>query len=89
MIRFSARDLLWLTLVAGLSVALYIERSQAELWRARADYVRRMVRDLGWESDWTGPTAKFDPIKPPPTSKEQPPAPDPQPLVSKDSVTSP
>jgi hypothetical protein len=60
MFRISTRDLLWLTLVIGLSVALYIERSQAELWHARADYVRRIVRDLGWESDWTGPTAKFE-----------------------------
>ncbi len=70
MFRISTRDLLWLTLVIGLTIALYIERTQAELWRARADYVRRIVRDLGWESNWTGPTAKFEQVAPPPGASD-------------------
>lgn len=87
--RISSRDLLWLTLVVGLTIAWYLERSKAELWRARADYVRRIVRDLGWESDWKGPTATFDQVSPPPAGNAPAPADESPPDAKPDKINPP
>ena len=56
--RFTTRDLLWLTLVVGLLIRWGIdshETEQIEMWKARAEILRDELRSFGWKVQWVPP----------------------------------
>ena len=51
MLRFTIRDLLWLMVVVGLCLGLYLHSKR---WESRAESVRQVLRfHFGVESVWT------------------------------------
>src|SRR6266404_4997839 len=53
--RFHIRDILWLTTVVGLSVALWIEHRRfaaAQAWQTRAGALEALFVDKGYEVEW-------------------------------------
>jgi hypothetical protein len=49
MLRFAIRDLLWLMVVAGLGMALWIQRSEAAVLRKQRDRLQAAVTLAGYE----------------------------------------
>ena len=55
MSRFTIRDMLWLMVVVGLSVALWIEHRRltaAKPWRTRAGALEQLFIDKGYKVEW-------------------------------------
>jgi hypothetical protein len=59
MFRFTIRDVLWLMMVVGLGVALWIsqrelqqERRNAELWHSRGDAAWALIQHAGLSAQW-------------------------------------
>jgi hypothetical protein len=58
-LRFSIRDVLWLTLVVALAVGwlvhqyqLRVELQKAHAWRQRAGALEFILTDAGWKVEW-------------------------------------
>jgi len=52
MFRFTIRDVLWLMVVVGLGVALWIERSRP--WRGRSEAAFRALNEAEMNPSWIG-----------------------------------
>jgi hypothetical protein len=52
MFRFTIRDVLWLTVVVGLAIALVLERGRANLWNGRGAAAFRALEDAELEPTW-------------------------------------
>ena len=52
MFRFSIRDLLWLTVVAALTIALWTQHEAATLWRLRAGAAVNALGDAQRQNAW-------------------------------------
>jgi hypothetical protein len=60
MFRFTIRDVLWLTVVVAMSIALYLDHQKAKLWEARAEYICQIYhRETGWRTIWYPDRAGF------------------------------
>ena len=63
MFRFTIRDVLWLTVVVGVGLALYLENRRAALWRARGGAAYQALDDLaiaaGVGRRWTCGASRF------------------------------
>jgi hypothetical protein len=60
MFRFTIRDVLWLTVVVALVLCLAQQWRRANLWEARAEYIRKYFREeFGVESLWDKDDAGF------------------------------
>lgn len=59
LLRVSIRDVLWLTLVAGMAAGWYVHQRQlnteiqkAQAWRQRAGALEYMLNGVGWSVSW-------------------------------------
>ena len=52
MFRFTIRDVLWLTVVVGLGLAGWFNRSA--LWEGRAKAAAQALKSAGYSSSWSG-----------------------------------
>ena len=54
--RFTIRDVLWLTALIGLAAAWFVDHriviAEAELWRHRAGLAEIAMRSAGWSIEW-------------------------------------
>ena len=65
--RFSIRDVLWLTAVVALAVAWWLERGKLELrlrsprevWEQRADAAANLLNSEGWTTTWLDDEVEF------------------------------
>jgi hypothetical protein len=56
MFRFTTRDVLWLMVVVGLSLALWTQYRSAALWRSRAAGAAKALQDSDRQNGWHGKT---------------------------------
>jgi hypothetical protein len=54
MFRFTIRDVLWLTVVVGLSIASWTQYRIAALWRSRATGAATALQEAERQSAWNG-----------------------------------
>jgi len=63
MLRFTIRDVLWLTAVVALAIAWWSQKinlaKEAVSWKHRATAVRGMLESRGWDTNWDGDTIEF------------------------------
>lgn len=57
MFRFTVRELVLLTTIVGLAVALVLQQRSATLWRLRAGSAAAAVDYAGWGLTWKGANA--------------------------------
>jgi len=55
MLRFTIRDILWLTLVVGLAVGWRVDRGRQVDWEFKANMLADLVRDAGGTVDFDDP----------------------------------
>ena len=65
--RFTIRDLLWLTVTVALAAAWWSERAKLEqrlrtpreVWEQRADAAANLLQSEGWTTRWLDDEAEF------------------------------
>ena len=73
MLRFSIRDLLWLTVVAAMATAWWLDRnslkrspySEDGIWQQRANSAAEVLMAQGWTVVWKGYIARYIKERPP------------------------
>jgi len=54
MLRFTIRDVLWLTVVVALAIAFGTQYRSAVLWRSRANGAAKALQDAERQNAWHG-----------------------------------
>jgi hypothetical protein len=70
MIRFTIRDVLWLTVVVATACAWRIDREKVkaepyappEIWRQRAEASASVLREQGWKVSWKDYTVEISKV---------------------------